>query len=269
MWPAILVLSFLSGCEELSPYLPTVAFTRLDVQSVSWDDVSTDFVFTVDNPNPLDISIASFDYALAFEGFSWLEGTDADGITLTALEGSEMAFPVTVNFQELYDMVQAIRGEDTINFNLAGSFGFDTPWGKVDLPYDADGGFPALRSPGISLGKLRFEDISLTEANLALEVNLDNDHASNILFQNFDYAVKISGVDVASGLIPSFANVDGATTDTVELPIDIDLFSAGEAVYNAIMGESTKVKLAANTDVDTPFGVLGLAVDQNGNVTIE
>lgn len=269
MWNALLTLSLLTGCEELSPYLPTVAFTRLDVESVTWEDVATQFVFTVDNPNPIDIQLASFDYALAFEGISWLEGTDPDGLNLVALEGSEVAFPVSVNFQELYDMVQAVRGEDTIGFTLAGKVGFDTPWGKVDLPYDADGGFPALRTPSVSLGKLRVDNLSWTEADLALEVNLDNDHLTNLLFQDFDYTVKISGNEVADGLISTFADVDGATLDTVDLPINIDILSAGEAVYDALMGESTKVRLQANTNVDTPFGVLGLGIDEDGDISIE
>ena len=148
MRPSILLVSSLAlftiGCDEASAFLPGVNFSNLDVKSIDWELVDSDFVFEVDNPNPVSISVARFDYALAFEGIEWINGDNGEGLALTALDSSEWALPVSIDFPSLYDTIQAIRGEDNVDFELQGSFGFDTSVGPIDIPYHTDGDFPAL-----------------------------------------------------------------------------------------------------------------------------
>lgn len=264
-------LLFATACNgELDAYIPTIAFERLDVKSVDWDMADTNFVFKVDNPNPLEITLASFDYNLAFEGQEWLTGDDPDGLTLGASGGSEVELPVGLVFAELYDMVQAVRGEDTINFNLSGTFGFDTPIGLVELPYDADGGFPALRTPGFGFEGLRVADLSLSGATLELDLAVDNDHASTLTFDNFDYGFSLEGEDVGAGSVATLGAVDGGTTGVVTLPLDISFGSAGVALYSALVTGSGNVGvgLSADTDVETPFGTVPLAVSKTGRVRL-
>ena len=260
-----------TGCNgELNAYIPTIAFERLDVNSVDWDMADTNFVFKVDNPNPLEVTLASFDYTLAFEGEEWLLGDDPDGLTLGAAGSSEVSLPVGLVFADLYDMVQAVRGEDTINFNLSGNFGFETPIGLVELPYDADGGFPALRTPGFGFDALRVADLSLSGATLELDLAVDNDHASTLTFENFDYGFSLEGEDVGEGSVGTLGAIDGATTGIVTLPLDISFGSAGVALYSALVSGSGNVGVALNadTDVETPFGLVPLSVSKRGQVSL-
>lgn len=272
--PPFLLLPLLGvtavGCEEIDPYLPTVSFNRLDVQDVDWSAVDSEFVFDVSNPNPLDIELATFEYGLDFEGVQWLSGESEDGLVLEASADNELALPVALEFENLYDMVQAVRGQDDIAFTLDGKFGFDTPIGLVELPYDAGGDFPAVRTPEVELGKLDAAiDWTALAANLDLKLHIDNDHGSNLWFQDFDYAVDLVGEQVASGVIDDFAEIEGATTATVSIPMELDLVSVGSAVYSALTGEQIEVGLQATTDVDTPFGVIPLSIDESGAVTID
>jgi LEA14-like dessication related protein len=259
----------LGGCTELDAYLPSVSFDRVDVDSVDWEEISSDFVFKVNNPNPIEVKLARFDYALAFGGVEWAVGDDPDGLVLDASSGSEIALPVDIVFQSLYDMVQATRGEDNIAFGLNGSFGFNTPAGVVDLPYDADGDFPALRSPGITYDRLRVDELSLSGATIELDLDIDNDHASNLMFNNFDYQLSLNGTDVGVGFLDLLAEVDGASSETVSVPLELDFVDVGTAIYSALTENSVTVGLDAVTEVDTPFGVVPLAIDQSGNVEID
>lgn len=263
------VLLLSTGCEVLGEYLPTVAFDRLDVQAVDWEGADADFVFVVQNPNPVEIKLARFDYDLSFAEVSWLQGDDPDGLVLGASGGSELALPLALEFQSLYDVVQATRGLDTVPFALAGSFGFDTPAGIVDLPYDADGGFPALRTPRFTFDRVRVQDLGLTSATVAIDLDVDNEHGSNLVFDNFDYAVKMSGVEVGGGFIGSLGTVLGAETGTLSVPIEIDFLSVGTAVYDAITTGQVDLGLQAATDVETPFGVVPLSVDESGRVNVD
>ena len=57
---AVALLPLLTACEgwqdfELDPYLPTVTFDNLEILDVNWEGVEADFVFNVNNPNPVDV----------------------------------------------------------------------------------------------------------------------------------------------------------------------------------------------------------------------
>ena len=270
---ALASLLLLTGCfEEIEPFLPTVQFGRLDVQNLDWDHIETDFVFYVDNPNPIGIPLESFDYALSLADVELLSGADPDGLEFLASDMSEVALPADLVFLNLYELIQTTRGLDDVPFGLNGSFGFDSPLGVVNLPYDAGGDFPALRTPNLELGRLRLQDLSFTSATLQLDVQVDNDHGSTVWLENFDYALSLEGIQVGSGMIADFAGIDGATTYTVGLPLEIDFIDAGTAVYEAFTGgDKINVKIEAATDVITPFEdyILPLDISKSGKLSLQ
>ena len=271
---SILALGILTGCEgwedfELDPYMPKVSFQRVDVLAVDWDGVDADFVFDVENPNPVDVGMARFDYALAFEDVEWLAGDDPDGLLLTADGSSELALPVSLEYVQLWDMVQAVRGEDDINFGLDGSFGFDTPIGPLDIPYDERGGFPAPRKPNITLNKVKLSSLSLQGASFDVKLDVDNDHGSNLAFSNLDYELSLAGVDVGGGFIDSWGEVEGANSKTLSIPVDVDFSDAGTALYQVLQGEKLKVDIVGDVDVDTPFGLVPLDFERSKQVSLE
>jgi LEA14-like dessication related protein len=263
------LLPLLCACAD-SSYLPSVSFERIDLERISWQDIDADFVFSVKNPNPLEIDLARFDYDLAFSGIDWVSGDNPDGLVLAASGSSEWALPMHIVFQELYDLVQATKGEDTIPFELQGSFGFDTTIGAIDLPYHANGGFPALRTPDVHYQALRVSDVGLTSADLALDLGIENDHGSNLWFKNFDYDVDLSGFDIGAGQVADLGPAAPATSTTLTLPFTVDLLESGAAVLDILLGdEQAELDLLASTDVETPFGIVPLSIDEHGNVSIE
>jgi LEA14-like dessication related protein len=266
-------LPALVGCEALEEFTPTVQYDNLDVQEIDWTRIDSDFNFRVNNPNPVDIELARFDYDLGFEGINWLSGDNPDGLALEASGDTAWALPVSVGFDELYEVVQAVRGEDEISFELAGSFGFDTKIGPIDIPYDASGEFPALRRPKFSLGKLNVGSINWSNftVDLGLELGVDNELGSNLAFWNMDYGIDIAGTRITSGFLASLGDVDGDSAATVEIPFEVDLLNLAGAAYDVIVNkEPASVGLDAALEVDTPFGVVPLALDlSEGTLTIE
>jgi LEA14-like dessication related protein len=259
----------LGGCQEAEPFLPKVKFERFDIKTLSWADISTDFVFAVTNPNPIKVGVDTFNYDFDLADTDLLDGDNANGFKLKAEGTSDLTLPVDLVFAETWETVQATRGLDDVPFRLAGEFGFDTPLGMVNIPYDEDGDFPALRTPKFQFKGLRVADVSLTNATLELELGVDNDHGSTLFFDNFGYGITLAGADVASGLVQTF-DVLGSDEGTVTLPIDINILTAGVTLADALFsGGDLPVGLVANMDVDTPFGILPLAVDQSGDVLLE
>jgi hypothetical protein len=148
--------------------------------------------------------------------------------------------------------------------------GFDTPAGHVNLPYSEDGDFPALRTPRFTFETVRVPSVDVLggEAELEVDLGVDNELGSTLFFENFDYDLSLDGSRVASGLVPSF-DVGGATTGTVTLPVTVDLFSLGVSAVDAIVsGGNLDVGLDATMDVDTPFGIVPLSIDETGDVQV-
>ena len=265
-------VSLSTGCEELRPFLPTVDFDTMEVKDIDFERVDADFVFAVNNPNPIDIGLSRFDYNLGFEGVQLLEGDDEDGFLLQAVGDSELRLPVGLVWKSVWDTFQATRGLDYVGFGLNGNFGFDTPIGEISLPYREAGNFPALRTPKFSFSSIRIGEVDWSDFTARVNVDIDviNEHASTLFFNNFDYKLKLGGVRVATGLLPDIGEVAGAERGTLSIPIDVDLINTGSTVWGALTGGGNlAVGLDANTEVDTPFGLLPLHVDETGNVDVQ
>lgn len=297
---SMVVVAVLStGCAAiednpyLSAFLPSIVFDGLQVNHVSFQDVDTEFVFAIDNPNPVGIDIDAFSYSLSFADVSWMDGDNPEGLLLAASGASKVSLPTHIVFSELYDMVQATRGLDHIPFGLAGDFGL-----KLDsstlvtednqssaesdadvwfLPYDADGDFPALRKPLISLKKLRVKNLSWSEINLDLVMDVDNDHGSNLIFNRFSYDLNLGGNSVISGLVDDLAETvhgeeveEGSRNKRIRLPITINSVSAITSLWGVLQnGQRLQADFSAVTDVDTPFGLMELNIDETGNLDVE
>lgn len=259
-----------TGGGDLSEFIPTVKFNRLALTDISFEDLSVDFVFDVKNPNPVDIPLERFDYALDLAEIEILWGDSPNGIELRGEDTSEMVLPVSLSFQGIYDLVTTDRGEDNLPFAFRGGFGWDTDIGPVDVTFDEQGDFPALRIPDVEIAEMSIGEITGESAGFNLGVDIDNDHASTLDFTNLDFKVKFAGVQVATGEEEVFGSVEGATTRRLNLPFTVDYLDAIDAIAAAASGEKLKVDLKANTDVLTPFGadLVPLSIDENGDVKV-
>jgi LEA14-like dessication related protein len=268
-----------AGCDELDDYLPKLRFDTLEVDNIDFQEANVDFVFQVDNPNPVEVELSSFSYALGLEDVPLLDGGNEDGFGLEAAGSSELRLPVNLGWQTTYETIQATRGKDTVGFALGGHFGFDTPLGEARLPYNEDGDFPALRTPKFRFKNIRATDINLISltpsARLELDLGIDNEHGSTLFFDRFDYGVRINDQPLASGLVNTF-DVASDTEGDLVLPIDIDLLSVGAGLFDVITsGGQVDVGLDASMDVETPFKdlsgnpiIVPLSIDQTDALDI-
>ena len=266
----MLALALMTGCisGNFDAFVPRVKFSRFDVKNLDFEHIDTDFVFTIDNPNPVGIPLERFSYSLGFEGVEVLSGNATDDLSLAAENSSEVALPVSLVFSSLYELVQATRGEDMIGFRLQGGFGFDSDIGPVDIAYDAEDEFPAVRMPKVTIGQLQIQQFDLSKADLALNFAVDNDHGSTINLHDMNFKLKVAGVSVG-GDLQTVGDVPGATTDNFQIPFSIDYVDAIAAIDAAVSGQKLKVDMGADVEVDTPFGVLPLNIDETGNVAVE
>ena len=271
MFALIPILMF-TGCLkifqglDLDKYKPTVQFKNLDVQHVDFTGADTEFVFNVRNPNPISVTLASLTYDLDLAGVSFFTGQKPDGMALAAAADTELRIPVSVLFANLIKLTGDIQGQDNVPFALRGKIGFNTPIGVIELPYDQGGEFPMLQKPDFSFQGLRVTDLAVlkNKASLGLDLNVTHKQSSVLNFQDFKYDMYLKGTKIGGGTIAQFATIEPNETGVVTIPVDLNLLQAGTAIVSAIKDrDKIKVRLDADLNVDTPFGVLPLDFDKS------
>jgi LEA14-like dessication related protein len=80
--------------------------------------------------------------------------------------------------------------------------------------------------------------------------------------------VKFAGVQVGVGSQDEFGTVEGATTKKLSVPFAVNYFDAVDALLALAAGEKLKVDLKATSDVTTPFGLIPMSIDEDGNVDV-
>lgn len=275
--PIVLVATALGlgllGCKQLgplgdalAPYTPKLRFDKLELRAIDFTKVDVDFMFKLENPNPLSVKLDTFSYALGLEGVEFVKGTNADGLKLESRGESDLAIPVSLTYQRIFELVQNTKGKDDLGFSIAGDLGFNTPVGMAKVPFREEGRFPVVRAPGISLKGLRMGKVDLLKqkASMNLDLGFSNpDGGQAVSFAGFDFGVDMAGSRVASGVREDIPAVTGGGEQLVSLPIDLDLKSVGKTLVTAITGKKAiDVKLGGKVQVGTPFGKIPLTFDQ-------
>lgn len=257
--------------EALQQFLPKVRFDRVKLRDIDFKKADLTFLFKVDNPAPLKVALSSFSYALALEGSPLFEGANPNGVTLKPEAEAPLKFPMTLNWADLAQLLEATKGKDQLGFGLSGHMGFNTPVGEAKLPYDAGGEIPALRRP-----RFAFQDIELTEfkpmenrARVGIHLGVTNLGGSVFSFKGFDYKLKLGGNNVASGVLDMLGDVAANSTQRLTLPVDLSLTGVGASILDAFANKGkVNAQLGAGLKVGTPFGDVPLSIDETGRVNI-
>jgi LEA14-like dessication related protein len=243
--------------DALEAARPTVSLADLKLTALDFDGVEGDFVFSVDNPNPVGLDLSRFHYALSLNDQGFLEGTEDKGMTLAAGSGTQVVLPVALAFADLLEQLGVADGRDSVPYTLSGWFGVETPLGEVQVPYERSGELPVLRRPEIALSGLRLDSLDILTRQATLAVDLDVTNPGGALsLADFDYDLIFEGQNVAKGGIEEMTSLDAGSTRTVTLPFTLNLRETASAVVTAITGGSARLDLgvSASADVGTPFG---------------
>ena len=243
--------------DALEEARPTVSLEDLALTALDFDGVEGDFVFAVDNPNPVSLEVSTFHYALSLNDQGFLEGTENKGIALAAGGGTQVVLPVALAFADLLEQLQVADGTDSVPYTLSGWFGVETPLGELQVPYEQAGAFPALRRPEIALSGLRLDSLDLLTQQATLAVDLDVTNPGGALsLADFDYDLVFEGQNVAGGGLQTLTALDAGASRTVTLPFTLNLRETATAVVTALTSGSARLDLgvAATADVGTPFG---------------
>jgi LEA14-like dessication related protein len=253
----------LGGCASLGDLAgairrPTIHVVGAEVESLDFEGARLRFDVRIDNPNPVGIELAGYDYELTVDGTSFIEGLTDREVGLAANGSSIVPIPVEFEFQELLDVVQGLRGRDEAPYRLSVGLSFRVPvLEQVRLTATRDGTFPVVRLPRVRVLDLQVERVTLQEAALLLRLELANPNGFAIDLDALSYDFRISGRRWAYGVAERGVRLDGHGRARFDLPLRVNFVEVGLSVREVLTaGGPLAYELEAVLGVRTPLTLL-------------
>ena len=239
---------FSSGCALLSNLSsafkkPTLSFKSASLSDASLGGATVNLVYSVDNPNPVGISLAEVSYAFSVEGKQVVAGQPPAGLQIPAHGSADLTFPASVKFSDLGAVVETFLTKDSASYRAEGQVGFQTPVGVLRVPLSKDGEFEVPKVPKFELGSPRIAQLSLAGATLEFPVTVTNRSPFALAIQSFSGTLQIAGANVGTLSSGDFGQLEPKGSRQLTLPASIHFTQAG-AVAQALRQGSANVSFS-------------------------
>jgi LEA14-like dessication related protein len=252
----IIILIFLvSGCAVLRDYAdvqrPSVNFSKMSVQNISFDGVTLLFDFDVNNPNRFGVSANQYSYEFFINNNSFLSGTQRENLRISRESSSVVQVPVSLNFSEVFNTFSSLVRSDSFSYQLSTEVQFDVPGlGTQRVPVSADGELPVPRMPGIEFGGFNVRNISLAGAEMELNFRVSNPNPFGISLSNAAWVFQVNGREWLDTRLGDRIRLGGGTSDTITIPIRLNASQMGSVLLEMMSGSASfDYNLTGSADV--------------------
>lgn len=241
---------------------PTLRFKTVQVKDVDLEGTTLNVVYTLKNPNPIGMKLASVAYALEVEGHQVVAGRPPRGLAVRQKGYTDLVFPARVKFREIAPVVQTFLTKDQAQYRASGEIGIETPIGVLRFPLSYTNTFPVPKIPAFRFQTPVIQNISLTGARINFPIHITNKNPFPLPLNGFSAAFSIAGVRVgsANAALPKVFEANQA--HVVQMPIQVDFMKVGMAVANAIRNKRARVSL----DGSLVSGELSLPIKLSENL---
>jgi LEA14-like dessication related protein len=140
-----LALAWLSSCASLKQLTekavaqPKITFKSATLENATLASARFNLAFSVENPNPVGLSLAEVKYALSVEDKPVVAGAPPLGLRIPANGVGDLNFPASLNFAEFASALEAFLRKDAASYQAKGELGIATPVGMLRLPLSHEG----------------------------------------------------------------------------------------------------------------------------------
>lgn len=225
---------------------PTVELEDVRFLSMDFESVQLAFDLKVHNPNRVGITLASWNHDFQLYHHSLLKSEQNVPQLIDAQQSSKMEVPVQIRFQDVFKIVQELSQQDVLRYQLFTRFGFDVPLlGRVEVPLEKEGEIPLPRLPDFQIKTLRLSSISLTKAELSLDLNIKNPNTFALTLPEFRYQFAVQNQSWIE--TTTTVSLDSKKETVVTVPIALNFLQIGRSVYTLLTSDQPlNCKLSGN-----------------------
>lgn len=248
------------GCETVEALLqtmpkPTAELDSLSLGNISLQDATIDIAVKVNNPYSVSIPNLSLDYNLKTQGIDFVSGKMTSNQAIPAKQSAIVNIPVKVSFASLLKLSQSVRPGQVIGYDANVKVSTNVPGvGPISLPLRKKGELPIPRIPKISVAKVDWGKLSLTNTTATIHLNVTNLNDFNFAMKQLSYNFAIGGKSVVSSKITDALQFNKDQTQTLKIPVSFRATSLGFGMLNMIRNKKASYSMTGQLDADTPFG---------------
>ncbi|OQY28416.1 MAG: hypothetical protein B6244_07390 [Candidatus Cloacimonetes bacterium 4572_55] len=274
LWIKVILVAVwvaLASCATVKDMFqePKVDFDSMSITGVTLKNTDMEFTFNIFNPNALGVTFSDYEYHLEINDHSFLSGSQPQGIEVPAKGTNQFKIPATVNYSDLASSVQSLVGKSEAPYRLHGSAAVKTPIGAINVPFSHSGTLPLLKKPNVRLASLKIDEISLLNASLLFDIEVENPNILELDIVNFNHNFSISGNSVAESVPSGPMKIRKKGTSTLSIPIQIDFLKLGTTLRSVLNGGSTDYQLGGNIEIKLPGGNLSMPYDHSGSIDLQ
>jgi len=229
-----------TGCAYIQQ--PTLAFKSARALDTDLEGTTVQVTYTLRNPNPLGLSLASVSYDLEVEGHRVISGKPPNGLRVPAQGTTDLTFPTRIRFQDIAPVLMTFLTKDQAGYRASGTVGVQTPIGTIQLPLSYSGVFPIPKIPALQFQSPRVQGLSFSGARIVFPIQVTNKNSFALPLGGITANVSIAGAAVGMAQANLPQNLAAGQAQTIEVPIDINFLQVGFAVAKAIQTGQAPVK---------------------------
>ncbi len=127
----------------------------------------------------------------------------------------------------------------------------------------------AVQKPKANLVGLRFDEITLTQATLLFDVEIENPYPVALPLTNLDYALSTNDNPLLSGAAKLASLIDAKSSKKVALPVTVGYLDIAKAFKDIRPGSQIPYKADLGMSVDTPaLGTITLPMTKKGQLDV-
>ncbi len=241
--PLFVLFLFLSSCALLRDYAdvqrPSVNFSKMSIQNISFDGVTLLFDFDVNNPNRFGVSADQYSYEFFINDNSFLSGTQQENIRISRESSSVVQVPVSLNFSDVFSTFTSLVRRDSLSYKIATEVQFDIPGlGRQRVPVSTAGELPIPRMPRIEFSGLNVRNLSLSGAEIDLGFRVSNPNSFGISLSNAAYVFRVNGREWLDTRLGDRIRIGGSQSDTITIPVRLNASQMGSVLLDLIGGST-------------------------------
>lgn len=264
------VLAGLGGCGTLERIInrvekPTVRLAGGSLSSLSLDGATVQLEVDITNPYTVPLPIAAVDLGLSSRANTIVTGRLEEPATIEPKETARITVPVGVTFAELLRALSDVRPGEVLPYETQATVRLNAPGiGPLSFPLAHRGDLPIPTAPSISVERVQFEELTLSNAAATVRIAVSNPNTFAAAFEEFGYALELAGVEVGHGSIAQPVSLPARGGGVIDLPLRFSPRELGLALFQTLMSGEASYRLHGGIDVRTPFGSLDMPYDRSG-----
>ncbi|HWV37382.1 MAG TPA: LEA type 2 family protein [Vulgatibacter sp.] len=236
---------------------PELTFKEVRFAGWSMEKVDLELVYVLDNPWDVPLRLAEVAYQLEIEGRRVIAGAPEAGLRIEPRRRQVLSFPAEVRFLDVIPTARALFSKDALAYRASGRLGVKTPVGVVALPISRTGHIDVPKLPSLDLSTISVSRRGVAGASLAVGLDVTNRNAFPVPITGLDWALQLAGARVGGGKAAGAIVPPGATR-RIEIPVDVNLASAGQGLAALLAGRPADVALSGRLGlgkVEAPIDV--------------